>query len=321
MKQTRFILTLAYMLLAGITANAQSKVGSDIDKFVARCGKYISTDIFAADSGSYSKAYRFDLPKNKRKEVERLSGAFKKYAGDAYNYREQPQGTSGNKQDILYGDANEYSVTWFSYPDRNYMVMLVEDKADKAWRYAYCLAWYDEQDSRKGTVQIIYGKDPRRMKDKKAKVKVVYGLQDLKNINIPQLSNLAVLDSVDWEAFDEYFKEFDKKFEGFDEKFKDFDKRFSIRYISADSIANSKDFLHRFGNIRTSMLEIEDLKLLTSLAQKMVDLCKNHASLLDEKERKACVETLQNMQETIKDRFVAELLQIAIADLENPDSR
>ncbi len=126
---------------------------------------------------------------------------------------------------------------------------------------------------------------------------------------------------MDWEAFDEYFKECDKKFEGFDEKFKDFDKRFSIRYISADSIANSKDFLHRFGNIRTSMLEIEDLKLLTSLAQKMVDLCKNHASLLDEKERKACVETLQNMQETIKDRFVAELLQIAIADLENPDSR
>ncbi len=321
MKQTRFILTLAYMLLASITANAQSKVGADIDKFIARCGKYISADIFTADSGSYSKAYRFDIPKNKRREVEKLSGAFKKNAGDAYNYREQPQGISSSKQDILYGDANEHSVTYFSHSDRNYMVMLVEDKKDKAWRYAYCLAWYDEQDCRKGTVQIIYGKDPRRIKGKKSKVKVVYGLQDLKNINIPQLSNLAVLDSVDWEAFDEYFKKFDKKFEGFDEKFKDFDKRFSIRYISADSIANSRDFLHRFGNIRTSMLDIGNVKLLTILAQKMVDLCKNHASLLDEKERKACMETLQNMQETINDRFVAELLQIAIANLEKPDSK
>ena len=64
---------------------------------------------------------------------------------------------------VPYGSQNEYSVTFGTHSDHNYLVALFRDKKNSDKRNAYALVWYEKGDNVIILHYHIYGNDPTKV--------------------------------------------------------------------------------------------------------------------------------------------------------------
>ncbi len=306
-------------LLAAANAAAQCQVGEIIDAFVNQYAEYIAPEIYHSPKRtSYSKIYRFDLP-NKKKNVKTLDGFalhFKYSLKDSYQYREQKAKMPlGDPQRVAYGDNNEFAIDFFKYANRNYIVMLVKDTADVSKRYCYAFVWYKAGKRLQGSMHKIYGKDPQYVAD-----------TPVNNTGLKISENGRVLDVRVTE--DDVFSNFFPNLQELKEAARKSGKlRLNIATATADSVITDLEFLKRFSNLRATLLEQRNNPTVAgNIANKLLELCKNHAYALEKDSRQICMEELARMMggEFVRDPFVKKLLQLAInslADAEKPKGK
>ncbi len=306
-------------LLAAANAAAQCQVGEIIDAFVNQYAEYIAPEIYHSPKRtSYSKIYRFDLP-NKKKNVKTLDGFalhFKYSLKDSYQYREQKAKMPlGDPQRVAYGDNNEFAIDFFKYANRNYIVMLVKDTADVSKRYCYAFVWYKAGKRLQGSMHKIYGKDPQYVAD-----------TPVNNTGLKISENARVLDVRVTE--DDVFSNFFPNLQELKESARKIGKlKLNIATATADSVITDLEFLKRFSNLRATLLEQRNNPTVAgNIANKLLELCKNHAYALEKDSRQICMEELARMMggEFVRDPFVKKLLQLAInslADAEKPKGK
>ncbi len=318
MNKRGLIFVLCCLLMAA-NAAAQCQVGEIIDAFVNQYAEYIAPEIYHSPKRtSYSKIYRFDLP-NKKKNVKTLDGFalhFKYSLKDSYQYREQKAKMPlGDPQRVAYGDNNEFAIDFFKYANRNYIVMLVKDTADVSKRYCYAFVWYKAGKRLQGSMHKIYGKDPQYVAD-----------TPVNNTGLKISENARVLDVRVTE--DDVFSNFFPNLQELKESARKIGKlKLNIATATADSVITDLEFLKRFSNLRATLLEQRNNPTVAgNIANKLLELCKNHAYALEKDSRQICMEELARMMggEFVRDPFVKKLLQLAInslADAEKPKGK
>ncbi len=299
MNKRKLAIALCYMATA-VTAMAQSsEVSMEIEDFVEYCGENVAAEIYhSPKSTSYSKCFRFDLPNKKKNAqvLQNLASLFKECMNDAYQYRELKAGMSlGEPQRVVYGDNNEFFIDFFKYLNHNTIVMLVKDSADISKRYGYVLDWYKAGSRLVGSARIIYGKDPQYVANMPANSKDVLTLR-ADSPNLRQQMEEARRNG-----------------------------RLAINLVSTattDSVITDLEFLKRFGNLRGSLLEKRNEPTLSAgIMQKLLELCKNYAYLLEEDTRMVCLEEIERMTrgEFVRDPYIKGLLSLAGTYLEEAE--
>ncbi len=287
-------------LLMAVNATAQSQVSSVIEEFIDHYAENIAPEIYHSPKRiSYSKHYRFDLP-DKQKNVEtleELARLFKYHMKDAYQYRElKAKMPTGNLQRVVYGDNNEFTLDFFKYANRNYIVMLVKDTADISSRYCYALTWYKAGSHLMGSVYEIYGRDPQYVADAPQQHP-----GDVSMSNMNDLMNGTTI----------YINENGRvSFQNSQPK------------DSALTQMDDLEFLKQFGNLRGALIgQSNTPTLAASLVNKLLELCKNYAYVLDLETREVCLQEIRRMVKlgTVKDPYVNGLLSRAGDYLNKPE--
>ncbi len=226
------------------------------------------------------------------RELQDLASLFKENMNAAYQYREQKAGMSlGDPQRVAYGDKNEFLVDFFKYLNHNTIVMLVKDSKDVSKRYAYALDWYKAGGRLVGSARIIYGKDPQYVAN----------------------STPALTLRKDSPILQQQMEEA---------------RRNGVLHINlehaetTDSVITDLEFLKQFGNLRGSLIvQRENPTLAASIVNKLLELCKNYAYVLDKATRKVCWQEINRMLITVKDPYVKGLLSRASAYLEEAEKK
>ncbi len=302
-------------MVTAVTAMAQSsEVSMEIEYLVEYCGENVAAEIYHSPKRiSYSKCFRFDLPNKKKNTqvLQNLASLFKVCMNDAYQYRELKAGMSlGEPQRVVYGDNNEFFIDFFKYLNHNTIVMLVKDSADNSKRYGYALDWYKAGSRLVGSARIIYGKDPQYVADTPV---------NQTGIKISENGRILDVRVAEEDVFSNFFPTLEQLKE---EARKNGKLRLNIATVTADTVITDLDFLKRFSNLRGSLLEkMNEPTLSASIMQKLLELCKNYAYLLEEDTRMVCLEEIERMTrgEFIRDRYIRSLLSLAGTYLEEAE--
>ncbi len=292
-------------LFVAVSAAAQS-VDQAIAAFIDEYAEDIAPEIYHSPKRiSYSKYYRFNLPDKKKhvEELNLLAHCFRLSMKDAYQYRElKAKMPTGNLQRVVYGDNNEFAIDFFKYSNRNYIVMLVKDTADVSKRYCYAFVWYKAGNRLMGSVHEIYGKDPQYVAD-----------APVNNTGLKISENARVLDVRVEE--DGVFSNLFPTLQELKEEARKIGKlKLNITTATADSVITDLEFLKQFGNLRGTLIEQRDNPTIAaSFANKLLELCKNYAYLLEEGTRKVCMDELKRMleREFVRDPYVKGLMSLA----------
>lgn len=219
--------------------------------------------------------YQERLVKDKRKDI-----SFSKIFTDAYNMDSKDAYTlyvmtedipNSSRLNISYGVNNEYRVSFGNHSKHNYLVALFRDKENPNKRTAYGLVWYERGDKIEALTYKIYGDDPKRVKkDKRTTIFSSDGTVQITDND----NTIYTIPSIPGKA---------------------------------EEIKDDLDFMKRFGTLRQSFLKtthnIEAPKTLSvGIVTKIVELCKKHANLLSDNERKTCSASLVSMW---NDKFIA----------------
>lgn len=278
-------------LLVAVNAEAQSQVNEAIDRFVEYCGENVYTKSYRTPKQiPFYRNHAFDLPDNKKNEnaLKELIRSFKASQNESYSYREQNVDTTliPYKWYVPYGVNNEQKKSYFYRNDINFIVSLAKDSTDATKRYCYALAWYKREDRLRGFMDIIYGKDPQLEADKPAKI------EDVLEVRVTK---------------DDVFSNFFPTLEQLKEEARKSGKlklNIATASAAADTVVTDMDFLRRFGNLRGTLIEQRyNPTVGVSFANKLLELCKNHAYLVDEETRMVCSRELDRM---IKDKVITD---------------
>ncbi len=318
-------------LLMAVNAAAQNqRVGDVIDEFIDYYAEDIAPNIYhSPKQTSYSKYFRFDLP-DKKKNVEhlnRLTHFFRLSMKDAYQYREhKAKMPTGDLQRVVYGDDNEFAIDFFKYSNRNYIVMLVKDSADVSKRYCYAFVWYKAGSRLMGSVHVIYGKNPQYVADTPVsntgiKIsengRVTLGSDAIPGLKISENGRVLDVRVTEDDVFSNFFPTLQEVTEEARKNGK-----LMINIATADSVITDLEFLKRFSNLRGTLLEQRSNPTVAgSIANKLLELCKNYAYLQEEDTREVCIEELGRLMggEFVRDPFVTNLLGLAIIYLEEAE--
>ncbi len=183
------------------------------------------------------------------------------------------------------------SVTFGSYADHNYQVLLFRDKADAGWRTCYALCWYDDPDEDKSCKVFaykMYSPDPKAMS------------AEGKNKTIKMLDGGMLL-QVDSQTGDMRMINADLQSEG------------------AVAVKTSTDFVVRLNNLRT-MYKNGCMKggdkhadgQTAGIVNVVLAMCKQHAGMLDADEKQVCETMLRDMQNCTPDSSLKKLLDLAV---------
>ena len=193
---------------------------------------------------------------------------------DAYKiFRMIPGVSTYSRFSIPYGRQNEYSVTFGSHSDHNYLVALFHDKANSQKRHAYAIVWYDKGENVIMMYYHIYGDDPAQTHNQRVITYDGSQLIDNNGYVVAGLKNMepSINDDID------------------------FMKRFGTLCASVMSA------------------DVDKTLVFYGLVTKIADLCKKHANLLSDNERATCDKSLANLIKfyTMGDPYVAGMLEEA----------
>ena len=193
---------------------------------------------------------------------------------DAYKiFRMIPGVSTYSRFSIPYGRQNEYSVTFGSHSDHNYLVALFHDKAKSQKRHAYAIVWYDKGENVIMMYYHIYGDDPAQVQNQRV---ITYNGSQLIDNNGYVVTGLENMESTINDDID-------------------FMKRFGTLCASVMSA------------------DVEKTLVFYGLVTKIADMCKKHANLLSDNERATCDKSLANLIKfyTMGDPYVAGMLEEA----------
>src|SRR5574344_1093709 len=156
---------------------------------------------------------------------------------------------------VPYGTQNEYSVTFGSHSDHNYLVALFYDKAKTDKRHAYALVWYNKGDNVIILHYHIYGNDPTKVSNTRV---ITYDGKQIIDNNGYVITGLKDLEPTINNDLD-------------------FMKRFGTLRASFVSTGVDKTLV------------------LYGLVVKIAELCKNHGKLLTDNERTTCDKSLSEL--------------------------
>lgn len=312
MKTIRLFITTLLCTATTVAASAQDNLIKAIDDFVGNKSlvEYIKVSTYTENKNggakptSYMYQYKFELPMNKKKELSPVLAAFNKDTGVAYQVHTKDAGLNDNPLvEIAYGEKLNKSRSYGSYKNRNYRLMLVGDKQDSLRRYFYGIIWYEDEKNNKlcGSIEKIYGPNPQKVKKD-----YYYGnLASLENLNLDALEQLKGLDKL-------------KELDALNNLGNNTGAMLDGDSLDSRAIKTSTDFLRRFGSLRTTFKKSSGnskYDLRTVLANKIVELCRTHGILLNQDERKFCINSLKDMQAMEWDKYIRGLLDIAISSL------
>ena len=174
---------------------------------------------------------------------------------------------------VPYGTQNEYSVTFGSHSDHNYLVALFYDKAKTDKRHAYALVWYNKGDNVIILHYHIYGNDPTKVSNTRV---ITYDGKQIIDNNGYVITGLKDLEPTINNDLD-------------------FMKRFGTLRASFIS-THATSTLVRSG-----------------IVVKIAELCKNHGKLLTDNERATCDKSLLELikNNSLGDPYIAGMLEEA----------
>ncbi len=312
MKAIRLLITTLLCTSMPAAMSAQENLKKAIDNFVNSkdLGGHMQTNNYLENSGpknkvtSFSDQYIFELPMNKKKVLDPVLAAFNKDKGAAYKIHSRDANISDDVMvTVAYGEKLDKTFAFGAHKERNYRVMLVQDRQDSLRRYCYGIVWYEDKDNDKfcGSINVIYGLNPQKTKKETI---TYYG----------DLSSLESLGGL------EQLKELDK--------LKDLGKLSELgngTYVvinndtlDSNEIKTSTDFLRRFGSLRAAFkksLSNHKTEIRTVLTNKILELCRSHGKLLNNEERKLCTDSMRELQKMEFDAYIRGLLDVAMSSL------
>ncbi len=345
MKHIIYIIAILLASTMPVTGMAQSIIDKAISDFLANSAlsshnqakKTIQSG--QTDITEYHYTYYFSLPANKEKPIKQLQKAFDQESANAYNYQTRPAGLNEDLITTVGFGENNQSFSFGEFKNRNYTVMFLHDKKQPKYRYAYVLLWYTDNKGKDITGQIhkFYSIDPKKKRDDFQR--------EYNNI-------VAVLPSVTYPFYESQLKKITnladlrKAVKSIQEGNWNVDKSISQKGISSlqkgtetilsltrdDESAkniNDKNFLTVFNLLRSTISEswkdpdIEKESVRSTLATKLLELCKNNTSKLEPAEKKLCINSIntlikENYNRTYGDgemEFTKGLLNLCIEQL------
>ena len=174
---------------------------------------------------------------------------------------------------VPYGSQNEYSVTFGTHSDHNYLVALFRDKKKSDKRNAYALVWYEKGDNVIILYYHIYGNDPTKVSNERV---ITYDGKQFIDNNGYVVTGLEKLEPTINNDLD-------------------FMKRFGTLRASFVSTGVDKTLV------------------LYGLVVKIAELCKNHGNLLTDNERTTCDKSLFELikNNSLGDPYIAGMLEEA----------
>lgn len=279
------ILLIAMMM--SIVASAQENIEQLFSSLDARGDKtLLSKNHYEDNIDNPTTFCRYEEIMMTKKAFGKLADEFVKTFTDekeAYKlYRKTLNAplTFKSNLSVPYGPQNEYSVTFGSHSDHNYLVALFRDNAKTDKRNAYALVWYDKGDNVIILHYHIYGNDPAKVSNERV---ITYdGKQIIDNNGyvVTGLENLEPTINNDI----------------------DFMKRFGTLRASFIS-THATSTLVRSG-----------------IVVKIAELCKNHGKLLTDNERATCDKSLVELikNNSLGDPYIAGMLEEARIALKQP---
>ncbi len=312
MKHKRLTSILVAFALALGTAWAQSKVEKDMQRLVDDMEGYVTTTIYTSPSGNSSmQRYIFKAPLELKDKLDKTVKNMKAHRKDAYNYQERLNQFGGTYTSLSYGDHNEKSVPIFTYELMDGILLAVRDNKDENKRYAYVLEWTVEREQIIGAMAIVYGFDPQKQEKKPEEKQGPYlylGKVTMQGNRVISADTTAIV-SPDSKDFGEWSQQFRHMVD-------------TVKFSMPESLLQQKkittdtEFLERFSNLRIALQNSNDEALSASLVNKLMDLCKRRAKLLDSHQLEACIQALCRLKGKHKDLYVVDILEAAILALE-----
>ena len=296
------------MTVLSISVFAQQHIDKAIDKFLQdrKSHEYITSSkrnneyVSEAGKNAVFNEIRFRLKRSDTDRIERLRKAFHTDRTKAYFIMMKDAG-SGNTEtcNIGYGADLDKSHTFGTYDNRNYIVLNFRDDADSTWRRCYALVWYEEKVRSGGTqhnyisgsIHIIYSRDPKMNAAKKKDVTVRTTILPDGTVVTYNNENKTKTVTYNNEAIvREYFGEY-------------------------SDVNTPSKFFDQFGSLRSVLMdavrEQSGLAMQSTIANRILSLCKSKGSLLDKQERSLCRKALIEMQDLIYDEYVKKLIKMA----------
>lgn len=167
MKTFNKIMTIIGLMAIAMTAQAQKPIQSVSQAFDEFCGKiykgrYVTSSTQSDYKDGYYKNVNFALPEKKKGDVTDYDGILIDNNRLSYSSFFKKANTNDKSTfAVAYGDNNSATKKYGTYGNHNYNVQAIRDMKDSTMRYVYTLDWYTRGDSIIGSVEKIYGKDPR----------------------------------------------------------------------------------------------------------------------------------------------------------------
>ena len=268
-------------------------------------GNYVTdTKIETYKDGAYYKNYCFAIPENKKKIIDAVNKALGTNDQYAYNIMNQNANSNGKQQiDIAYGDNNEKKRQYGNSKETNYRISLFKDEQNNKKRYAYILTWMNTKDGMlKGMLHRIYGTDPKAQREEESNRWGSHRWDS--NITIPSQDEMKK----QWEEIEKNKKKWEEK----------------LKQYYQTTPKNSTEFLMMFNNYRQTFKNIDDFVVANDsehpewnkaaiqivVANRLMQLCNNNASLLNTEEKKFCANTLLKMKKETDDEDIKGILDL-----------
>ncbi len=264
----------------------------ELDGYIKKSNSLENYDNDGVKTMSYYNSYKFDMPKSKRKELDKVLDAFDKDKDQAYKVQTKDAGMDGSVlANVAYGEKLDKSISFGTFKERNYRLMFVRDPKDSLRRYAYAIAWAEPEydDNMYGTITEIYSPDPQLRGTASQGGQQQEGMR--RYMTLEPDGSISVTDRND-------------------------DLILETSIPSESNIESSTDFIKRFTTLRTTYLSPNlsgqnQNVIKTALINKIVELCREHGKLLNDTERATCAKAMKYMESATNDPYDIDLLKLA----------
>lgn len=302
------LFVILVMLAMTLTAAAQDRINNAIDEFLndKKSSVFINSQTKADElvpeiqKKALYKMSEFRIERSDRDKLEKLRKVFIAESNNAYKVLMKDANSEGGEMMTVAYGANLDKTTIFGVNNEyNYIVLNIKDPDDSTWRWCFALEWHESKIKSErsndcylmGTIVTIYSRDPATERNTQNNVAV-------RTTILPD--GTVVTYNSDNDTKTVVYKNSNVVGNG------------STEYSDVDSPSR---FRVIFGNLRSLFLDAKreksGLAMQTTIASRMLDLCKNKGSLLSKDERALCRTTLIDMSNVAEDKYVTGLLRMA----------
>lgn len=283
------IKSIMIMVLATVAITSQAQkpthvVWQAFDEFyndVANADGITSSSTNTYRNGR-DRIFSFALSNKGMKNVNKLNNALTGNSKLAYRTFMQRAGTMTDNKPLVvaYGVDNENRVSFGTYKDYNYNVIVTNDLKDSTMRYVYALAWRNRNDSVIGDAYQIYGKKPEG------------GWND-------KTPNSSWRDTED--GMEDYSAKFNKKLKIKDSD--DFISQFNNLHVLYSKLNDTyKDYKTCEGDERAKMLNT--MNLMVGTLNRVNDMCSNYYNVINDQMKQFVADQLNEMGKESKIGYI-----------------